>query len=163
MHRSTKLLPHYPCLCSPTDDDYSDTYNATFALINSGEAFSSFNRVCASGIHFFSTHFWPPFCCHHQTICACRPTPPWPIHQHGLTPTDRCPRAPQTTEDSLGLGSHHHPLCLHRLHLCRPSSNCGPETATVRRMYQTCKLKLLTKNTLVYKSVRNENALVAAN
>lgn len=144
LNLSVKLICFYT-VCA-ADDDYSDTYNASYALINSGEAFLF---VLTEFMHqaFISSHriSFLRFCRQRQTTSACRPAPPWRIHQHGRTPTDLCPRAPRTTEHSSELGSHHQPLCLHRLHLCRPSSSCGPETVTARGACRTCRLKLFAR------------------
>lgn len=129
-------IPIMFCFFSSADDDYSDTYNATYAVINNGERPAS----CVTHKFLFHTvsrlhaaHLSPPspaFLClfthpalsrPQQTTTACHPPPPWPTRLPGRIRIGRCPRAPQTTEGIWGLGSLPHPLCPHLLHPCLPS------------------------------------------
>lgn len=115
---------------SSLDDDYSDTYNATYAVINSGE--TRFTHT-----HTQDSSSCPPpglvapkllFPVPEQMTTACRPTPPWPTPRRGRTLTGRSPKAPPTT--AVGSGSRRHPQCLLLLRPCRPSCSWGPETAS---------------------------------
>lgn len=43
-----RMYPNQSLFLSSTDDDYSDTYNATYAVINNGERCFATNKSCVS-------------------------------------------------------------------------------------------------------------------
>lgn len=145
---------------SAPDDDYSGTYNATYAFINNGETCSPRNKKLFHTLIVSSRPaclllsallpslplppLSPPFCPQPMTTA-----PPWPTHLLGHTHIDLCPKAPQTTEGSGFLGSPHLPQYPHHLRQCPPSCSLGPETATGTKIQQTCKRDVLLLNTWV--------------
>lgn len=54
--------PNQSLFLSSADDDYSDTYNATYAVINNGEECFMYNRSCVSYNKCFSPNPLVSFC-----------------------------------------------------------------------------------------------------
>lgn len=143
------LISLYPfCL----DDDYSDTYNATYAVINNGERCFTYNESDSSMCNLFPTHLslpvrsasspLPRICplsCPQQMTIVCHPAPPWPIPLPAHTRTGHSPKAPQTTGGILGPGSLHHLLYPLHPHPCHRFSSWGPERVTERKTCLICK------------------------
>lgn len=96
-------LNHSLCLSS-TDDDYSDTYNATYAVINSGERCF---YVCYTISNFFPTHLSPPvwLALLHHFFLLC------PVPNRWLQPTVVKPHdGPPCSPDTYVQASHQKPL-----------------------------------------------------
>lgn len=117
---------------SSLDDDYSDTYNATYAVISNGEtrlAPTNSHRPLPPVFRLYATsQLLRPIS--QQTTTACRPTPPWPTPHPGRTRIGLSPKARPTTAAAAVFGSLRLPQCLLLLRPCLPSCSWGPETAS---------------------------------